>query len=448
MSLRTPGRAPVSPRYAQPQVRRRPVAESTEPDAAHVVTYPYLRSVLAPQFAGLPAEQLSSLMEGEYGPGAAEQYDEYFESFLGDVGRFVSRAAPVVANIAGGVVKGAATGSSLGLPGIIGGAIAGGVGQGLASYGTGTLRDVGRGINTGIGLAGQFTGTGRIGSALGGALSDVGQGKNVLNAGLGAVSGLAGGMGGGALGQVAGLVGGRSGATGAVGSLAGLLGNPSNGAAGQLLGLLQRPEVMQSLGAMAMGAGGRQTVPVGSAQTPVPVSAFASLLGMLANRAADEQAALSDGSETDLRYLTDDAGEWVADPADDDQRAAVLYQLLNVANYERMLQRDQAQALQLQALQRDQQRQLRQERADREMQQRVDERRRQQEIETAMYDALDIAEATALAEDLDDVWASVDEDVGEYDIDALLDGDPDADEDAFDLDDAPYAFDADEFVVA
>ncbi|HEY0780472.1 MAG TPA: hypothetical protein VGD56_21125, partial [Gemmatirosa sp.] len=225
MPIRTPIGVPVPPRYARPQVRPRPFAESSEPDAAPTGTYPYLRTVLAPRFADLPAEQIAALMEGEYGPGAAEQYDEYLESLFGDIGRFVSRAAPVVANIAGGVVKGATTGSSLGLPGIIGGAVAGGVGQGFASYGKGPLRDIGRGINTGIGLAGQFTGTGRIGSALGGALSDVGQGKNVLNAGLGAVAGIAGGMGGGgALGQLAGLAGGRGGAGGALGALAGLAG--------------------------------------------------------------------------------------------------------------------------------------------------------------------------------------------------------------------------------
>ena len=45
--------------------------------------------------------------------------------------------------------------------------------------------------------------------------------------------------------------------------------------------------------------------------------------------AVDEQAALSDGSESDLRYLMDDAGEWMVDPVESEQRAAHLYYLLN-----------------------------------------------------------------------------------------------------------------------
>jgi len=387
-------------------------SENSEANASQSMpapAYPYLRSVLAEQYAALPTAQLEALMESQYGPDAAEQYDEYFEGFFSDIGRFAAKAAPVVANIAGGGVRGATTGASLGLPGIIGGAVAGGVGQGFASYGSGTLRDIGKGINTGIGMAGQFTGTGRIGNALGGALSGIGQGKNVLNTAVGAASGLLGGaagggaLGGGALSSIAGLAGGRGGTGGALvgllgggqgGALAGLLGGGQGGtAASQLMALLQRPEVMRSLGAMAMGSAGRTTIPVGSAQTPIPTSAFANLLGLLANRAADEQAALSDGSESDLRYLTDDAGEWVVDPAESEQRAAHLHHLLDVAEYERMVQTDQQM----------QNRQWQQERQQGAYQERVRQARawqQQQDRETALYDAVDLSEVYALTEDL------------------------------------------------
>ena len=385
--------------------------EATESESAPVtvVKYPYLRTVLSPEQAVLPAEQLEAFMESQYGRGSAEQYDEYFEGFFGDVGSFITsaattvgrgvvQAAPIVANIAGGVVRGATTGASLGLPGIIGGAVAGGVGQGFASYGSGTLRDIGKGINTGIGVAGQLTGTGRIGSAVGGALSGIGQGQNVLNSALGSVTSLAGGaLGGGAVGKVAGLVGGQGGGLSAITSLLGGTGQAgqTGSAASQLIALLQRPEVMQSLGSLTMGLAGRTTIPIGSAQMPVPTSAFVNLLGLLANRAVDEQAALSDGSESDLRYLMDDAGEWMVDPVESEQRAAHLYYLLNVAEYDRMIQADQQQ----QSLQ---QQQLRQQAVYQERARQARAWQYQRTQETAMYDAVDLSETYALPDEVEE----------------------------------------------
>jgi hypothetical protein len=293
--------------------------------------YPYLRSVIAPEYATLPAAQLEAFMERQFGEGAAEAYDEYLEFSLSsigrDIGRFASRAAPVVANIGGGVVRGATAGAALGLPGIIGGAVAGGVGQGFASYGGRDLRRIGSGINTGVGLAGQFSPTGRIGASLGGAVSSVGQGRSVGRAATTAATGLLGQLGGPA---------------GALGRQAGAGGQAAN----QIAALLGRREFAQALAAMGMGTLGRQTIPVGSAQTPVPTSAFANLLGVLANRAADEQAALSDGGESDLRYLTNDVGEWVADPADHEERAEHLASLLDLAEDERSAQLDQQQLMQ------------------------------------------------------------------------------------------------------
>jgi hypothetical protein len=293
--------------------------------------YPYLRSVIAAEYATLPAWQIEAFMEQQFGEGAADAYEDYLEFSLKslgrDIGRFASRAAPVVANIGGGVVRGATAGAALGLPGIIGGAVAGGVGQGFASYGGRDLRRIGAGINTGVGLAGQISPTGRIGATLGGAVSSVGQGRNVGRAAATAATGLLGQLGGPA---------------GALGRQAGVSGQAAN----QLAALMRRPEFGQALAAMGMGALGRQSIPVGSAQTPVPTSAFANLLGVLANRASDEQAALADGGESDLRYLTNDLGEWVADPADHEERAEHLAYLLDMAEYERSAQLDQQQLMQ------------------------------------------------------------------------------------------------------
>lgn len=436
-------------------------AGQLDPNAAALPTYPYLRSVLAPEYASLPAAQLAAFMEFEYGEGAAEAYDDYFEGFFGDVGNWVShaardvgrvaqQAAPVVANIGGGVIKGATTGAALGPVGIIGGAITGGVGQGLASYGSGSLRDIGKGINTGLGVASQFTPTGRIGGTLGGALTDVGQGKNVLKTALGAASGLAGGalgggaLGGGGLGQAAGLLGGQGGSTralagllggqsqgGTAGALAGLLGGQSQGgtagaltgllggqgsqggvggllggllggqggsAANQLAALFQNSDMRRAIGSMAMGGIGRKSIPVGASGVPVPTSAFANLLGAFAQSAADEQAELADGTERNLAYLMDDAGEWAADPAEGDQRAARLASLLTAAELEQLIQDLQRiQLSQQQELVR-QQLQIGQQTATRDRLRQTRAWQRQLDQETAMYDAMDLAEAAALDE--------------------------------------------------
>jgi hypothetical protein len=172
--------------------------------------------------------------------------------------------------------------------------------------------------------------------------------------GLGALTGLLGGGGGGrggGLGALTGLLGGGGGAGGqALGALGGLLGG-SKGGAGlgaltslfgggsattQLLSLLQRPETMQALGAMSLGPAGRRSIPVGSAQTPVPVGAITNLIGQLANQASAEAAVLGDGAEASLTYMTDEAGAFVGDPALDRDRAARLWDLLNHAQAERL----------------------------------------------------------------------------------------------------------------
>ncbi len=372
-------------------------------DAGSIATLPFLRSVLAPEYATLPHAQLEAFMEGEYGEGAAEGYDEYLESIFGSIAKFASKAAPVVANIAGGVVKGASSGAALGPFGMIGGGLAGGVGQGFASYGKGPLRDIGMGLNTGLSVAGQLSPTGRIGASVGGALSGIGQGKNVLHTALGAASGMVGGgSAGGALGSLAGLAGGRGGALagllgggkggGPAGALAGLLGGGRGSKAGMLMGLLQDPNMLRALGAMTMGSNGLKSIPVGSAKTPVPPAAFANLLGLFAQSAVDEQAELADGSE--LRYLMDDTGEWLVDPAESDERAGRLLDLLNMAALERLIVTDQqAQWDQLQH-----QQQLLQQAAAHDQMRQLVGWQRQVEQENALYDAMDLADAYEMAE--------------------------------------------------
>ncbi|HEU4364169.1 MAG TPA: hypothetical protein VFT13_01755 [Candidatus Krumholzibacteria bacterium] len=98
-------------------------------------------------------------------------------------------------------------------------------------------------------------------------------------------------------------------------------------AAGQLLQLLSRPEIVQSLLAMAMGAAGKPSVRVG--QTPVPVGAVTNLLGALANQASVEHHALTAGEVSGSpAYLLDSHGEFVCDPTSATERAGVLLELL------------------------------------------------------------------------------------------------------------------------
>jgi len=301
--------------------------------------YPNLREVLAPEYAFLPPTQIEALMEGMFGPDSAEHYEQYLEGIFGDIKRAVTKAAPAIVTVGGGALKGALAGAPLGPAGIIAGAAAGGTGAALSKYGKGTARDIGGALTGVTGLAGQFSPAGRAGAAIGPAISGLagGGGRGAAGAALGALGGLLGGGKGGAAVQALGslLGGGTGGANAALGALTSLFGG--SGATGQLLSLLQRPETMQALAALNLGPAGRRTIPVGSAQTPVPVNAITNVIRELSDQAATEAAALSEGAESELRYMTDEAGEFVGDPALDRDRAARVWDLLNVAQAERLV---------------------------------------------------------------------------------------------------------------
>jgi hypothetical protein len=281
-------------------------------------SYPYLRQVLSPQFATLSTEALESFMDERFGAGSAQQYDEYLEGFFDDLVSTVKKVAPIVGNVAGGAVKGAMSGSSLGLPGIIAGAVAGGAGTALSSYAKGPLKDVGQALNTGVDVASQLTPMGRLGGQIGGAVSGVSQaGFTPKSFATQGVQLLQGGLA---------QLGGATGGTPATGT----------GAAGQLFSLLSRPEVQQALTALNLGSAGKQTVPVGQAQTPVPTTAIAGVLQSLLGRAVSEAAAESDGAESALEYMLDGAGMPIGDPALERDRMQRVLELLNQAHLERL----------------------------------------------------------------------------------------------------------------
>ena len=101
---------------------------------------------------------------------------------------------------------------------------------------------------------------------------------------------------------------------------------------------MQRQETMEALSALEIPPFGRTTILVGSAQTPVPTAAFPNLIAHLAGQASAEAAAWSQDSESAMEYMMDQSGEYVGDPALDRDRAARIWNLLNEAQAERLLE--------------------------------------------------------------------------------------------------------------
>lgn len=233
---------------------------------SHDESYPELRNVLASPYRAWPGEDIEALLAAE---GLdAEDLEFSLRSLkrgLQSVGRVAAGALPVV-----GSVVGTALGGPVGT--MIGGA-------------------AGR-------IAGQALGT-------------------AVSGGGSAAAGRAAGQ--AALGAVQGALGRREVPLPAIGG--------ASPAMGQLLQMLARPETQRALIAMLLGQAGRRSVPVGG--TPVPVSAFANTLGVLANRASLEYAEMVPAAgEGTAAYLMDFAGEAAVDPAVPEARAARLLELL------------------------------------------------------------------------------------------------------------------------
>lgn len=251
--------------------------------------YPELRELLAPEYSELSPERLEAVLEFSLGGGSPEDMESFWSS-VKDFGRaaggVLQKALPVVGTVAG---------TALGGP--VGAAVGGAAGQALSG-------------------------------ALGGALSgpNRGRGQRILS-GLagGALQGVSGALGGGgakgALGKA--LPGPLGAVAGAVAPALGALAGGGSPSAAQLARTITRPETLQALLSMALGGAGRRQVPVGG--TPVPVSAFANLLGQLAGQASAEyhQTIAGESAGTPM-YLLDGAGEFIGDPADPASRAEVL----------------------------------------------------------------------------------------------------------------------------
>lgn len=166
----------------------------------------------------------------------------------------------------------------------------------------------------------------------------------------GATTGAAAGPWGALVGSIAGgalraATGGRGGGGGRVtrstsaggGQAARLLGRGAlrqlsdSPAAAQLLKILGQPQVTQALMSMAMGGAGKGTVRVGN--VPVPTGAITNALRRLLERAESEFHGQKAGESAGTPlYLLDDTGEFVVDPTDDDARADLVIELLELAD--------------------------------------------------------------------------------------------------------------------
>jgi hypothetical protein len=372
----------VNALQATPDNQKRIMRVTYYTDAIEHDPYSQLRTVVAPQLVMLPPDQLRLSIDSQFGEGYADQIESDLGEFWGsigralsntarDVGQAVQRAAPAIAHVAGGVVQGAMAGSSAGLPGIIAGAAVGGTGAGLSRYGQGSARDVGNALNTATQFASQLSPLGRVGGTLGQTVSGLGglarggpnaggQAASILMQGAGGLLGqIGGGAAGGAGQQFAGQGGmpgrslpGRSAPGNGIGQIAGLLGSPQiggllsgmfggSGAAGQLASALQRPEIHQALAAQRLGPLGANTIATGINRNPVPAAAFAQLIAMLAQQAAQESV-WTENAETaeaaDFAFMGDGQGGFSGDPSLAEDRASHLWNLLNESQAERLVE--------------------------------------------------------------------------------------------------------------
>jgi hypothetical protein len=230
--------------------------------------YDNLRENIAPHLANLSDAQLEALMaRNGMDAEAMEGFFDTLKSFASSAGKAVLSAAPSILPVAGTV------------------------------------------LGTAIG--------GPVGAQLGGTLGSL-AGKAV-----GAATGQPAPAGGGGAGGIGGII------SGVAGSLLG--GGGGSPAAGQLLQTITKPETLQALGSMAMGALGRPNVQVGG--TSVPVGAFGTLLKTLIGQAEAEYSQALSAAEGDgtPSYMKDFSGQPVADPAVPLNRAIALYQLLQAS---------------------------------------------------------------------------------------------------------------------
>jgi hypothetical protein len=250
-------------------------------------SYREIRGVLAPEYRDLPDESVEALVQSSLGAVDTEALESFLSSSK-KFGGMLAKAAPSVLPMVG-TVAGTAFGGPLGatVGGALGRAAGGAIGGAAAAGGGGG----GRGRASRRSFMRSARALGKQAAAL--------------------APGLAG---------------------------AGGQGSP---AAQQLLSIINRPEIIQALMAMALGSAGRTHIPVGGGEpdapgepaeppVPVPVGAFANVIGSLANQAgSDLNAAEPQQGESVPSYLLGEGGEFLVDPAVPEERARLVLELLH-----------------------------------------------------------------------------------------------------------------------
>jgi hypothetical protein len=238
--------------------------------AEYADPYPAIREVLSEDYADAAPETIERFVESAY-PGLTAEDLEGFFSGLRRAGRSIGRVAK---RALPGVIQGATTGAALGPWGALAGGLAGGALSAATSGGA-------RGAPRRSGARPRLPARGMRGPAA------------------------------------------RSPA-----ARVPVAGSP---AGAQLLRTLARPEVGQALRSLAMGGAGRRNVNVGGLN--IPTGAITNVLGRLLERAEMEMHAASVGEATGTpAYLLDNAGEYLVDPGDPDQRADLVLELFAEAD--------------------------------------------------------------------------------------------------------------------
>ncbi len=228
----------------------------------HEDPYRNLRGLLSAELAELPAEELDEVLSGAFGEGTADVLEDFWKK----LGRFGKSAGKQFLKAAPTIASTAMTGLSFTPMGL------------LAGGATGLLGAAAKGAAAAAGRHPAARGLRQLQGALRGG---AGKGRVPLPTG--------------------------------------------SPAATQLLRFMSRPEVSQAIAQMALGTAGRHAVNAGPVR--LPVGAIANTLGRLTEAAAEEYHALTAGeAEATPAYLLDAAGEFVSDPADPVQRAAIVLQ--------------------------------------------------------------------------------------------------------------------------
>lgn len=264
-----------------------------------IAVYRNLRQALAPEYAGLPADELDILIEDSFPYTTADALDRDLGRFFSRAGKELGKAAPGMLQ---GAMSGAAAGSALGPYGMLAGALGGAALGGFQSHQAATQRER---------MAARAQ---TMSASPAGAAAAPPQNLSAMRPGApGATAGTA-------------MAQPSTGVTAPMGANPMPMAGAGGNASAQLLALLSRPEILQALASMAMGQLGRRDVRVG--ESVVPVGAVGNLISVLGQRSAAQHNPYINADAAEIPdYLIDETGEFVCDPMDAEQRA---YSLLNL----------------------------------------------------------------------------------------------------------------------